>query len=120
MQSDEHQQLIGLINSLYEQVMADVEQEAVTEFLGDVYAQISAHFALEEKIMRDCDYDEFDDHKADHERLLDEIGEIIDRYDADEFFSGEELGETLTVWFGEHFATKDARFHGGLRENTGI
>jgi len=115
----EHQQLIGLINELYEQIMADAEKEAISGFLGEVYAQVSAHFALEEKVMRDCRYDQLDDHKADHEKLLDEIGDIIDRFDANAFFSAQDFGQTLSSWFGEHFATADARFHGSLAAGKG-
>jgi hemerythrin len=38
----------------------------------------SAHFALEERFMREHGYDQLALHKADHERLLDEIREIMD------------------------------------------
>jgi len=51
---------------------------AVMDFLGELYARIAAHFALKEKIMRDNGYDEYHDHKADHERLLDDIRDLMD------------------------------------------
>lgn len=110
----EHRQLISLINELYECARGDADKNAILEFLGDVLAQISAHFALEEKLMRERNYDEFEDHKQDHERLLDDISDIIDAYEADRFFSAESFGERLDAWFSEHFRTRDARFHGRL------
>lgn len=106
----EHQEMVALINDLYDNIdFAD--KDAVGQFLGKVYSGIAAHFALEEKTMRDRGYDQLEDHKADHERLLDEIGDIIDTYEADGFFSKEEFSARLAAWFTVHFKTKDARLH---------
>ena len=38
------------------------------------------HFALEERIMRDSGYSEYEDHKDDHEELLDEIRDLMDGF----------------------------------------
>ena len=107
----EHRELIGLINKLYGNLLTSADRDAIGDFLGEVYAKISAHFALEEKIMRDRGYDEYDDHKRDHERLLDELSGIIDTFEDDRSFSSEELSQRLDRWFSVHFSTKDARLH---------
>ena len=107
----EHRELIELINELYAHVQQQDSAIGVEDFLGEIYAKISAHFALEEKIMRERHYDQYDDHKADHERLLDEIRDIMDAYEDDAHFSESELAACLTAWFTEHFKTKDARLH---------
>ncbi len=107
----EHREMIELINGLYDNLMkADVEV-SVAEFLGEVYAKIVAHFALEERIMRERGYDQFAEHKADHERLLDDIREIMDDYEIRGAFEEEALAERLTSWFGDHFKTMDSRLH---------
>lgn len=115
----EHQELIALLNRLHAQVQSQAERGAnkasVLRFLGEVHAGIAAHFALEEQIMRERGYDQYPDHKADHERLLDEIRDIMDRYEADAYLDYEdELSRHLRDWFAEHFRTKDARLHGML------
>jgi len=86
-------------------------EEAVTLFLGEIFARISAHFALEENIMRARDYDQFDAHKADHERLLDEIRDMMDDYEDDEIFAEEVFAQRLQEWFAGHFRSHDARLH---------
>jgi hemerythrin len=110
----EHQQLIALINELHEKMLSPDRDVAIEEFLGEIYAQISAHFALEEKIMRERRYDQYEDHKEDHERLLDEIRDIMDEYEENSAFSDEALANALQVWFTEHFKTRDARLHSHL------
>jgi hemerythrin-like metal-binding protein len=108
----EHQQMIDLINRIFERLESDSSGAAVSDFLGEVHARIAAHFALEEQIMRDRRYDQFEDHKADHERLLDEIRDIMDAHEdgtyADRKYA---FAERLEDWFVLHFKTKDARLH---------
>jgi hemerythrin len=107
----EHQELINLINAAHAKLGEAGARHLVTDFLGEINARISAHFALEEKLMRDQSYDEYEDHKADHERLLDEIRDIMDAYEGQAGFDENAFGDRLGAWFTEHFRTKDARFH---------
>lgn len=108
----EHEHLISVINALFERLSGKHSVEKVRRRLGEIHALIEAHFALEEKIMRDTRYDNYAQHKADHNRLLDEIrdimGEASDREDAGVH---EGLGERIEAWFMTHFRTHDARFH---------
>jgi hemerythrin-like metal-binding protein len=110
----EHQEMIGLINTIYEEIEDKKNPQSIEHFLGEVHATISAHFALEERVMRNANYDEFEAHKDDHEELLDQIRTLMD-----EFFEVPEKGlqllqENLSDWFAGHFATFDARLHGKL------
>jgi hemerythrin len=108
----EHRQLIDLINDLHDMLGADAGQEAVTSMLGEIFAQISAHFALEERFMRNIRYPHLAEHKADHESLLDELRDIMDRVEVDQQYDDERLSQQLAEWFSVHFRTHDARLHG--------
>jgi hemerythrin len=107
----EHQEMIQLINRLGDMSDRGADYDKVIDALAEIYAQISAHFALEEKIMRDAHYDHYPEHKDDHEILLDEIREIMDLVDADGSYNKAELGSSLERWFSLHFQTHDARLH---------
>lgn len=107
----EHRELIALINHIFA-CAAAADRERVTAELGETYARISAHFALEEQMMRDRGYDAYADHKADHERLLDEIRELMDAYEAGSYETRREaFASRLEAWFVTHFRTQDARLH---------
>lgn len=113
----EHKELIDLINQLHDDLGKAPSQERVITFLEEINAKISAHFALEEKVMRGLGYDELEAHKAEHERLLDAIRDIMERYEADGYVDLEgELSAHLKEWFEQHFATRDARLHEYLEE----
>jgi hemerythrin len=65
--------------------------------------------------MRERKYDQFSDHKSDHERLLDDIRDIMDAYEAGTYAEqGETFAEPLEDWFVVHFETRAARLHGHL------
>jgi len=108
----EHRQMIQMINDVYEKVEDENDAKSVEAALADIHAGISAHFALEERLMREAAYPEYGAHKYDHEELLDQIRDMMDSY-ADSPESGSEtLRRSLSDWFGRHFATFDARLHG--------
>ncbi|MDH3580634.1 MAG: bacteriohemerythrin [Hyphomicrobiales bacterium] len=108
----EHRELIDLINQLHAQIGAGAQRETVSNFLGEVFAKISAHFALEETVMRKHEYDEYADHKADHEKLLDDLRDIMDAFEAGTGADYKKaLGSAVRDWFVNHFKTKDARLH---------
>ena len=110
----EHREMINLLNRLYIDLAGDGSRENIVGFLGEVYARISAHFALEEAVMREHRYDGLPVHKLDHERLLEEIRDLMDGYegrgDDDEAFRTD-FGHRLQAWFVDHFSEQDARLH---------
>jgi hemerythrin-like metal-binding protein len=107
----EHRELIDLINRLHQALDAPEAGVTVPAFFGDLLEGISAHFALEEKFMRDRGYPQLDSHKADHERLLDELRDIMDAFEQSEEIDSLELAQRLDTWFSRHFRTHDAALH---------
>lgn len=108
----EHEHLISVINALFERLSGEHSMEDVQGHLGEIHALIEAHFALEEKIMRDTRYDEYAQHKADHDRLLDDIRDImVEALDRENTGVHESLGERIEAWFMTHFGTHDTRLH---------
>lgn len=107
----EHRELIEMINDLHALTGRGADHDRVISALGDIYAQISAHFALEEKYMRDTRYDSLASHKEDHEALLDELRDIMDRVEDDGSYEEKRLSRELGRWFSDHFRTHDARLH---------
>ncbi len=107
----EHQELITLINELHDVIQANGGRDQVLETLGEIFAQISSHFALEEKMMRESRYPALAEHKEDHETLLDELRDIMDDVEDDGSYDESRLADDLERWFSVHFNTHDARLH---------
>ncbi len=108
----EHQNLIVAINDLYEHAVSG-GRGSIAKALAEIHVLIEGHFALEEKIMRDQHYPAYIDHKKDHDRLLEEILDIMDDAEIeDPNATGPRLAERMGAWFGTHFATFDRDLHG--------
>lgn len=110
----EHQEMIGMINELYKELQGRKDADSIEQFLGDIHMTIAAHFALEERVMRQSGYDEYEAHKDDHEELLDQIRDLMDIYSTDPDKGLDLLQARLSDWFAIHFSTFDARLHGEL------
>lgn len=111
----EHQEMIRLINEIYDEMKARRDPASLEQFLGDVHFTISAHFALEERLMREARYAEYAAHKEDHEELLEQLRSLMDELVNDPDNGFVSLQESLSEWFERHFATFDARLHGKLQ-----
>lgn len=109
----EHAELVALINRLYDRLgAASGRREAVAAFLGELHDGIAAHFALEEKLMRKHRFAGLPEHKDDHEKLLDEIRDIMEEHERGVFEdASDRLAERLDIWFSRHFNTFDRRLH---------
>ena len=114
----EHRQMIRMINKVYASLGDDAGPDEIESALEDIYAGIASHFALEERHMREARYEEFEEHKDEHEELLDQIRDMMDNFDQDPESSRETLQHSLSSWFGKHFATFDARLHHQLGEHS--
>jgi hemerythrin len=110
----EHKELIDLINRLYDEAASLRSKDTVVGFFGDLFRGISAHFALEERFMAERGYDHLVQHKNDHERLLDEIRDLMEDFSASAQFDEQALAKALDAWFSRHFETHDARLHKAL------
>ena len=107
----EHRRLFELINELHDTLNSG-DAAGTEAFMGALHDKIAAHFALEERLMRDVGYDGYIEHKADHERLLDDIREMMEEQRAGRYQQApDRLAGRLERWFSVHFNTLDARLH---------
>ena len=108
----EHKEMIDRINTFLASAEAGQETDVILDQLGEILAWISAHFALEEKMMRDQRYDQYIIHKEDHENLIDELRDIMDEVEANGYSGiGQNIQARMTSWFVGHFKNQDARLH---------
>ena len=108
---NEHEELIATINSFYLKQTEHFEKDKLINILNNIYGSIHAHFMLEERLMEKHGYDEYEAHKNDHARLLDDIRDITMDFEQTSEFDEQQLKIKLTDWFLIHFKTYDSRLH---------
>ena len=113
----EHEILIDLINELHTTLANDHDKTHVEDILGELHGKISAHFALEEATMREMKYAEYKPHMEEHNKLLDEILEIGQRFAKDPTYDYmHDLEAEIRHWFMHHFVQMDSRLHNMMKE----
>lgn len=110
----EHKHLIKEINDLYELLLQSTDTLKIETLLSDIQADISAHFAFEELLMSEAGFAEYEDHKKDHETLLDQINDMVFSFSEDPETGRQLLKDQMSDWFARHFVTFDARLHSQL------
>jgi hemerythrin len=103
----EHSKIVGVMEDLCDRFDSGDIPGEVSDSFGTLHAEVTAHFALEEYLMRERKYALADEHKADHERLLDQIRFMMDAYEDGKCVDcGTTLRACLSKWFAGH--EKDA------------
>jgi hemerythrin-like metal-binding protein len=103
----EHKVLIDDINRLHE---ALAQHKDRARALGDIYARMQAHFALEEHVMREHKYEFFDEHKVEHETLLDSYAEYMVQFLNDKDASDSQpIEDVLERWVIGHIIGSDKK-----------
>ncbi len=106
----EHKVLIDDINRLHEELARHEEKSEIEKCLGDICARMQAHFALEEHVMKEHGYKFFDEHKREHEELLDSYTEYMAQFlnDPGVPFSSP-IEDNLKHWVITHIVTSDKK-----------
>jgi len=113
----EHKLLIDDINRLHKELTRHDEKSEIEECLGDIYARMQAHFALEEHVMKEHRYKYFDEHKREHEKLLDSYTEYMVQFLNDSgVSSGNPVDDSLKHWVIKHIVNSDKKMSLMLQE----
>jgi hemerythrin-like metal-binding protein len=106
----EHRCLIEDINKLHRELLEHVDMDRIKDTLGRILARLQAHFALEEHVMVSHKYPHYREHKAEHERLLDEYTELTTKFERDPNPGDWEAIEgILRQWIVDHILTSDKK-----------
>ena len=106
----EHKLLIDDINRLHEELARHDEKSEIEKCLGDIYARMQAHFALEEHVMKEHEYTFFDEHKREHDELLNSYTEYMLQFLNDiGDSSANHIEDTLKHWVINHIFTSDKK-----------
>ena len=76
----QHEALIGLINQLHETMRQGAERAALDEQLSQLLEHTREHFSYEEQLMSQYNYPGIEAHKSDHNRLMQHLESLMERY----------------------------------------
>lgn len=117
----QHQDLIILINKLYEAVTTGTDQADFSAQLRTLKNQVKSHFDFEEQLMHEHHYPFATDHFAQHnsyKKFLDKLSREIEAEQGDSWYLGFRIKLFLADWLLNHSHRDDQHFGKFLSEAT--
>ena len=106
----EHQDLLDRLNALHAALSEATDKEKISQCLGGIYARLEIHFALEERVMREGDYEDFDAHYSEHAKMLNAFADLMHEVEDKEGIEySATVREALRHWLLDHIMSSDKK-----------
>ncbi|WOH36122.1 bacteriohemerythrin [Thalassotalea fonticola] len=106
----DHQKLIALLNQFNTAYDYEMGEAFEHQSLKDLIAYTEYHFDREEQMMSDCNYPDLEEHKQQHQLMIDKIKQIETKYDAIGHNAFQEVSEFLNGWLINHINGTDKQY----------
>ncbi len=113
----EHQQLVKIVNTLYEAVMARKSQEILKPILFEMAKYAASHFCTEETYMDHYGYPAMDAHVQEHQNFVNKIEQFVQQFEAGKLFLTTEIMDFLKNWLINHIQGTDKKYTAFFHQN---
>ncbi len=113
---EDHRKLLNLINQLQTAVHYNYGPSFERKALDELIDYTKYHFSREEKFMRECQYPDYAGHKAEHEKMIEKLNDLLSEYDRRGPAGIEQIAHFLRDWLIHHINGSDQEYAPCLRE----
>ncbi len=110
----QHERLVGIINRLQEAVLAGGGTEVIGEIIDELIIYTASHFRMEEKYFAEFEYADAEEHKREHEALIEKVNAFASKVSSGQHSSEPELAQELLqflqIWWRYHMLETDSKF----------
>ena len=103
----QHQQIVGVINELFEAIDKKSAQQVIKPILDRLAKYTFEHFEREEEAMAAVEYPDLAEHKALHDKIRQTT---LDFKDSADFVTEHNLLNFLKQWWLGHIQTEDKKY----------
>jgi len=107
---NQHKRLVQIINELSDAMGAGKGKDVLGNVLKELIAYVNTHFKTEEEMMVQFGYEEYENHRYEHEKLTDEVKRFFDDYQAGKALLSVQIMNFLRNWLMDHIVVKDKKF----------
>lgn len=107
---EQHKVLVGLVNEMHDAIHERHGREASIRILQRLTEYTKIHFAVEESLMRIFDYPGYEEHKKQHEALIEEIVALWHKIENENAAISFQLLHFLKMWLTEHIMDSDKEY----------
>ena len=112
----QHQELINLVNGIFLAATALEKVNVIASMLEALKSYTQTHFDLEERLMQQAHYPDFEAHKLEHKKLLEQLDQVCKKHLLEEKPVYFETLRFLKTWLKDHFTGLDSKYSSVLHE----
>lgn len=116
----QHEELIALVNGLHSALLGGADKAARDALLSSLLERTRSHCAYEEELMSRYDYPGYQVHKAEHDRLTQNLVDLIARYQRGELLLSIAVVMELECWATIHIEKSDIPLGAFLSARKGV
>jgi methyl-accepting chemotaxis protein/hemerythrin len=113
----QHKVLFNMVNDLADAMQQKKSKDAIGRVLNGLAEYTINHFADEERSFAQSHYPEETQHKALHKKLLDQVTELIGKFNAGEPLIAQDVINFLQDWLINHIKGTDKKYGPHLNKN---
>jgi len=106
----QHKVLVDLLNQTHEAIQQRYTAQVTNDIIDQLGEYTRVHFAVEESLMRILHYPDYERHKEEHEKLIEQLNELRAKLGTGKGSIGFELGHFLKGWLTRHIMEADKRY----------
>jgi hemerythrin-like metal-binding protein len=106
----QHKKLIEMLNQLQDAMLAGKGNEAIAKILDGLVQYTVTHFAHEEQFFAKFGYPESASHKAEHQKLAQQVGEFQAQFKSGKTKLSAAVMNFLRDWLNNHILGSDKKY----------
>lgn len=106
----QHRVLVGLLNRIHEAIQQRHGTEVTRQIVDQLGEYTRIHFAVEESLMRILHYPEYEQHKDEHDKLIEQLNVLRCKLEEGKASVSYELAHFLKVWLTKHIMESDKHY----------
>jgi len=106
---EQHIKLLNLINNLRAAILCDTGPDFERGALEALIDYTRSHLKFEEELMQEHDFLDFEGHKAQHDQMIGNVQDYVNRYQRDGSKVLPEVADYLQMWLTQHIQGTDRK-----------
>jgi hemerythrin len=110
----QHETLVAIINRLHAATMEGRGTDVISEIMDELIIYTATHFSMEEKYFAQFDYPDAEEHKREHDALIEKVSAFASDFEktlrSSRSALAKELLQFLQIWWRYHMMETDSKF----------
>jgi len=108
----QHMKLFQIANRLHDLFLQEgaIGREKFGDILDSLVQYTKAHFAFEEKVLKESNFPDYDEHLAEHKNLVNDLNTYVEKYKAGGDIDTLNLLNFTIEWLQDHILGTDMEY----------